>query len=199
MIASAADCDVGNSAGFELVWVGEFAATTTNRITAAIPRTPGTQFCKCSQSRRGPHPCILNSLHFKRRPLEKRPLGAHLGRARSFKGFRGSRPTKHKGPKAGEFFDRHGQRTRVVVAHHIPSMEATPDIKHGMYKIDQYSRRRSMVGYLSRTVLECPFLANTVEKSRKSRGAAKSREGRSLVISVTKRLCKTITKLKWAS
>jgi hypothetical protein len=59
-----ADRGDGNSAGLELVGVGEFAATTTNKMTAKTPITPGTQFCKCSQSRRRPHRFIMYSDHF---------------------------------------------------------------------------------------------------------------------------------------
>ena len=69
----AADCDDGTSAGLELVCVGEFAATTTIKMIREIPMAPGTQFFKCSQSRRGPHRRMLNSRHFKRGPLDARP------------------------------------------------------------------------------------------------------------------------------
>jgi len=44
LVASAADCEVGNLAGFELLWVEEFAAMTTSRTTVEAPRTPGNQF-----------------------------------------------------------------------------------------------------------------------------------------------------------
>jgi hypothetical protein len=48
--------DDGDPAGFESVRVGEFAATTTSKMAAEAPTTPGTQFCRCRQSNR-----MLNS------------------------------------------------------------------------------------------------------------------------------------------
>ena len=68
LAGSAADCDGGNSAGFELVCVGEFAATTTSKIAAEPPSAPGTQFCKCSQSKRVRHERMLNSRSSKKLP-----------------------------------------------------------------------------------------------------------------------------------
>ena len=63
MDAKAADCDGGDSASLELVCVGEFAATITNKMAAEPPSTPGSQFCRCSQSKDGPHRRMFNSCH----------------------------------------------------------------------------------------------------------------------------------------
>jgi hypothetical protein len=137
VVASAADCDGGSAAGFELLCVGEFAATTTNRIAAEAPRTPGNQFFECSQSRRGPHRCMLNSHHFKARAAAAimcapRPQLFLTSR------FRGSRSNKCKCSKVREV-----QATwlagRDVAVHQLPSVEVTtPDTGHGLCRIDHY-------------------------------------------------------------
>jgi hypothetical protein len=161
LVGSAADFDGGKSASFELLCVGEFAATTTNKIAAATPRNPGTQFCKCSQSSRGPHRCMLNSHYFKKLPLERHSDYARISAAVN---ARDSNPTNTSIFKV-ETAQSTSLVDRFVAAHHIPDIEATPDTWDVLYKIDHYVRW----ALHNRTVLECPFLADFVAEIRMQR------------------------------
>ena len=69
-------------------------------------------------------------------------------------GFRDSRPIKHKCSGTGNC-STHRRRTRVVTAQ---SMKFTPIPSTVCIKLTTIRVARSAVGYLSRTVLECPFL-----------------------------------------
>jgi hypothetical protein len=158
MVGSAADCDGGNSASFELLCVGEFAATTTNKTAAATPRNPGTQFCKCSQSSRGPHRCILNSHYFKKLPFVEGAATARASQPRM--NARDSNLT-NTGILKLRLLNRHHWWIRFVAAHHIPDIEPTTDTRHVLYKIDHYVRW----ALHNRTVLECPFLVSDLAMS----------------------------------